>query len=177
MKKYDELLEFLEERFNKNPNRHKDVSWEEILEIISKNDKILNSLEKMEETKGEPDVFKLDSGLYYIDSSKESPKDRRNLCYDLEARENRKKFPPESSVMESIKEMGIDLVDEEMYKNLQNLEDFDLKTSSWLKTDKELRKLGGAIFGDKRYKRTFIYHNGADSYYSSRGYRGFIKLK
>lgn len=170
-----EILKTLEDRFNNNLHRHENVKWEEILTLIKEN--TIKTLEKMEESSGEPDVFVLNSGVYYIDSSKESPKDRRSLCYDKEARINRKKAPPKSSVEEFAAKLGVELLDENMYIELQKIEDFDLKTSSWLKTEEELRKLGGAVFGDKRYNRTFIYHNGADSYYSSRGFRGFIKIK
>lgn len=174
MKDYKELIEILEKRFEKNKHRHADIKFEEILDKL--NDNILESISKMEETEGEPDVFVIDGEIYIVDGSKESPKLRRNLCYDKSARENRKKFPPESSAEEIAKSMEIEIVDENMYRSLQEIEDFDLKTSSWIKTENSVREKGGAIFGDKRYARTFIYHNGAESYYSSRGFRGYIKI-
>lgn len=130
----------------------------------------------MEQSGGEPDVVVLEDKLYVIDMVKESPKLRGSLCYDKEARLSRKNFPPASSSLEMAASLGITVLDERMYVKLQDIEDVDLKTSSWILTYEKLRSLGGALFGDKRYQRTFIYHNGADSYYGSRGFRGYITL-
>lgn len=130
----------------------------------------------MENTVGEPDVYLIDGELYFIDSAKESPQFRRSLCYDKEARINRKTRPALLSVEEMAKDLGIELLNEKLYLKIQEIDDLDDKTSSWLKTEEAVRKNGGAIFGDKRYGRTFIYHNGADAYYGSRGFRGYIKL-
>ncbi|MGB0417832.1 MAG: DUF4256 domain-containing protein, partial [Acholeplasmataceae bacterium] len=136
----------------------------------------IDIIQRMEDTGGEPDVVLLDETLYVMDMAKESPKLRGSLCYDKQARLERKKFPPASSAMEEVNKIGIQMLDETMYKKLQDIEDLDLKTSSWIATDEALRSLGGALFGDKRYQRTFIYHNGADSYYGARGFRGYLKL-
>lgn len=171
----ESLMETLKKRFQKHMHRHKGVSWDEVEKYINKS--ILISLRLMESTGGEPDVIELDSHLYYIDMSKETPKDRRNICYDEEARLSRKKLPPKSSATKMAEEMGINLLEETMYFHIQELEQIDLKTSSWLKTPREIRILKGALFGDHRYGRTFIYHNGADSYYGVRGFRGYLKLK
>lgn len=168
-----ELLEILKNRFEKNIHRHNDIEFEDIKnKLIQYQDTIL----KMEQSGGEPDVVVLDKKLYVIDMAKESPKLRGSLCYDQEARLSRKNFPPSSSALEMAASLGITVLDETMYVKLQNIEDFDLKTSSWILTEDTFRSLGGALFGDKRYKRTFIYHNGADSYYGSRGFRGYITL-
>ena len=130
----------------------------------------------MEETGGVPDCVELNKILYYIDMSKETPSDRRSLCYDKEARIKRKKFSPQSSVEEMAGTIGIKILDEEMYLNLQNIEPLDLKSSSWIKTNMEIRTLKGTLFGDRRFNRTFIYHNSAESYYKDRGFRGYIIL-
>lgn len=169
-----EILEILEKRFEKNSKRHPDLKWCEVLEKLD--DKKIRVLEKMEETGGEPDVVKFSEKIIFVDFVKETPKERRGACYDLDARVNRKKFPPESSVEEMIKEIGCELMNEEIYRFLQEIENFDLKTSSWIATPKNIRELGGALFCDKRYETTFVYHNGADSYYSSRGFRGYLEL-
>lgn len=168
-----ELLEILEQRFNKHPHRHLNITFRDIEPKFKQYSDII---QRMEDTGGEPDVVLLDDVLYIIDMAKESPKLRGSLCYDKQARLERKKFPPASSAMEEAHKIGIQLLDESMYKKLQDIEDFDLKTSSWIATDETLRSLGGALFGDKRYQRTFIYHNGADSYYGTRGFRGYIQL-
>ena len=168
-----ELLDVLKKRFEKNIHRHEGLVFEEVQEKLIQH---LDTILKMEQSGGEPDVVVLEDKLYVIDMVKESPKLRGSLCYDKEARLARKNFPPASSALEMAASLGISVIDEMMYVKLQDLEDFDLKTSSWILTDDKLRSLGGALFGDKRYQRTFIYHNGADSYYGSRGFRGYITL-
>jgi len=168
-----ELLETLKKRFEKNMHRHEGCVFEEVQEKLIQH---LDTILKMEQSGGEPDVVVLEEKLYVIDMAKESPKLRGSLCYDKEARLARKNVPPSSSALEMASSLGISVIDEMMYVKLQNIEDFDLKTSSWILTDESLRSLGGALFGDKRYQRTFIYHNGADSYYGSRGFRGYITL-
>lgn len=172
---HNQFIEILKERFESNKHRHPNIKWEIVEQKL--NSKYLKILQQMEETEGEPDVveFKNRSEIIFVDCSKESP-NRRSLCYDQEALEARKQHKPESSVIQKCQEMGIELLDETLYKELQEIEDFDLKTSSWLKTPVEIRSKKGAIFGDKRYGRTFIYHNGADSYYASRGFRGMLIL-
>mgnify|MGYP000903855079 CR=1 FL=1 len=172
---HKELLHTLENRFIKNIHRHKTIGWDTILELFTNN--ILDSIQEMEDTGGEPDLVGLDNELFYVDFSTESPKGRRSLCYDKDARINRKKFPPEHSALEMAEDFNIELIDETMYFAIQNIEPFDLKSSSWIKTDSEVRNLGGALFGNNRYQRVFVYHNGADSYYKDRGFRGFVKLK
>jgi hypothetical protein len=168
-----ELLETLKTRFENNKHRHEGLLFEEIQDqLITYLDTIL----KMEQSGGEPDVVVLDQKMYVIDMVKETPKGRVSLCYDKKARLARKNSPPISSALEMASSLGINMIDESMYLKLQAIEDFDLKTSSWILTDQRLRSLGGALFGDKRYQRTFIYHNGADSYYGSRGFRGYIIL-
>lgn len=172
-----DLISILEKRFNENNNRHIGIEWNNIL--IRLNANALVSLKYMEETGGEPDVImhdKEEDKYLYCDCSKESPIHRRNLCYDNEALNKRKSNKPVSSAIFEAEKHNIKLLTEEEYKYLQTLGDFDLKSSSWLLTEKETRLLGGAIFGDKRYSRTFIYHNGADSYYSNRGFRGILRI-
>lgn len=171
----DEFIEVLRNRFFENIHRHEGVNWDEIKKRISK-DEILMVIYNMDKTGGEPDLLVLNNEYVYIDFSKESPISRRNLCYDEEALEKRKQNKPIGSVEKMAKEIGISILSFEEYQILQNYGDFDTKTSSWLKTPKEIRKLGGAIFGDKRYNTVFMYHNSADSYYSSRGFRGYIKI-
>lgn len=168
-----DLIDVLDIRFHKHMQRHPDVSFELIKEKLS-NQKILNAVLKMEQTGGEPDVLLCNGILYFVDFSKETPKGRTSVCFDKKARLERTKFPPTTSAEEMAADMGVELLDESMYHYIQSLEDFDLKTSSWLKTEPDIRNRGGAIFGDKRYNRTFIYHNGADSYYGSRGFRGIL---
>jgi hypothetical protein len=173
-----ELLKILKIRFEKNMNRHKDLDWEKIQTKLEKNDEKLWSLNEMEETEGEPDVIDYDknTGEYiFFDCSPESPK-RRSLCYDYQAWEARKTNKPENNVIDKASEMGIELLSEEQYRQLQQLGKFDLKTSSWVKTPENIRDLGGAIFCDRRYNTVFTYHNGADSYYAARGFRGCLKL-
>lgn len=171
-----ELLNLLKDRFLEHMHRHPHVLWDDVNQIVSRHESIFNSLLLMEESGGEPDVVVLENKLYYIDMSKETPEKRRNLCYDELARLSRKKFPPETSAEAFAKSIGIKLLDESMYKAIQAIEPLDLKTSSWILTPQAIRNLGGALFGDCRYHHTFIYHNGADSYYGVRGFRGYIEL-
>lgn len=173
------LLDTLQKRFEKNMNRHKDLQWKNVEARLISQEAKLWSLYRMEETGGEPDVvsFDPDSGEYtFIDCSPETPAGRRSYCYDKEALDARKENKPANSAMQSAEEMGIELLNEEQYHFLQQFGPFDQKTSSWLKTPAELRKLGGAIFGDYRYGRVFIYHNGVQSYYAARAFRGFVKI-
>ena len=174
-----EFLEVLKLRFNNNKNRHQDIDWNKVYERIENKKDKLWFLYQMETTGGEPDVIGFDENTneyLFCDCSKESPKGRRSLCYDNEALEARKKFKPENSAMNMAKEMGISILTEEEYRNLQLLGDFDTTTSSWIMTPSKIRSLGGAIFGDYRYGNVFIYHNGADSYYGSRGFRGILRV-
>lgn len=173
-----ELLATLRTRFEKNVRRHKGLDWAKVLARLEANAGKLWSLSEMERTGGEPDVVGFDKTGEYIffDCSAESPKGRRSLCYDGEALEARKEFKPKDSAVTMATAMGIELLSEEEYGDLQKLGEFDLKTSSWLKTPAEVRKLGGAIFGDRRYGRVFTYHNGAESYYAARGFRGSVRV-
>lgn len=172
-----QLLSVLEGRFKKNLKRHKGIEWEKVKARL-KDDKLW-SLNEMEITGGEPDVIGLDkkTGEYiFYDCSEESPKGRRSVCYDGEALESRKEHKPKNSALEMAAAMGIELLTEEQYRNLQKLGAFDLKTSSWVKTPVEIRELGGAVFCDRRYDQVFLYHNGAESYYAARGFRGMLKV-
>lgn len=169
-----QILEQLKIRFNKNIKRHPELHWEDVEKKL--NQIYLNIISEMEKYGGEPDVIIYQDELYYVDFSKETPKPRTSVCYDEEARLSRKKFPPETSAEALAKKIGITLMDEDMYRYLQSIDPIDQKTSSWIKTPDEIRALGGALFGDYRYQTTFIYHNGADSYYGARGFRGYIKL-
>jgi hypothetical protein len=178
-KQREELLRALKARFEKNMNRHKGLEWAKVQAKLEANPEKLWSLNEMERTGGEPDVVGHDkkTGEYiFYDCSAESPKDRRNVCYDREALESRKEFKPKDTAMDMASAMGIELLTEEQYRELQKLGYFDTKTSSWLKTPPEIRKLGGAIFADRRYDHVFVYHNGADSYYGVRGFRGSLKV-
>ena len=173
------LLKTLKDRFEKNKNRHPGLDWAEIHAKLEAHPEKLYSLHKMESSGGEPDVVGQDEKtgeILFYDCSAETPKDRRNICYDRDALEARKKFKPHDSAMDMAAAMGIELLTEEEYRLLQKLGIFDTKTSSWLKTPAEIRKLGGAIFGDRRYNHVFIYHNGADSYYGARGFRGSLRV-
>lgn len=174
-----ELLSTLKLRFSKNMNRHKAVSWEKVQTKLEASPGKLWSLNEMERTGGEPDVVGYDKSkdeyLFY-DCSPESPKDRRSLCYDAEALASRKEHKPKDSAVNMANEMGIEILSEDEYRELQKLGNFDLKTSSWILTPPEIRKLGGALFCDKRYDHTFTYHNGAESYYAARGFRGSLKI-
>ncbi len=174
----EELLKVLKTRFEKNMSRHKGLIWDKIQVKLEKNPEKLWSLNEMEETEGEPDVVDYDKKTdeyIFFDCSPESPK-RRSLCYDYQAWEARKANKPESNVIDKAAEMGIELLSEEQYRQLQELGKFDLKTSSWVKTPENIRELGGAIFCDRRYNTVFMYHNGADSYYAARGFRGCLKV-
>ncbi|MXN89822.1 DUF4256 family protein [Flavobacterium sp. Sd200] len=174
-----ELFSVLKKRFEKNMNRHKHVTWTNVLARLENNDGKLWSLYLMEETGGEPDVVDFDknTGEYiFYDCSAESPKERRSLCYDHEALEGRKEHKPESSAVVMAEELGIELLNEEQYRYLQTLGNFDAKTSSWIVTPAAIRKLGGAVFADYRYETVFVYHNGAQSYYAARGFRGMLRV-
>lgn len=174
----EELLRILKTRFEKNMNLHKDLNWEKIQSKLEATPEKLWSLNEMEQTEGEPDVVgynkKTDEYLFF-DCSPESPK-RRSLCYDYPAWEGRKANKPESNAIDKAAEMGIELLTEDQYRQLQELGKFDLKTSSWVKTPKNIRELGGSLFCDRRYDTVFMYHNGADSYYAARGFRGILKV-
>ncbi|MFU8786029.1 MAG: DUF4256 domain-containing protein [Candidatus Izemoplasmataceae bacterium] len=169
------ILTILKDRFDQNPHRHKNQVFDEMIKWVD--DHHLKTIGNMEETGGEPDVIQINDCLYAIDLSKETPKQRISLCYDQQARETRKKFPPISSAIEMAERMGVSLVDVQMYHHIQNIEPLDLKTSSWLLTPMDIRDLGGALFGDRRYNTVFIYHNGAESYYNVRGFRSYLKIK
>ena len=178
-KEKDVLIKTLQIRFEKHPHRHNEIKWIQVLAKLENNPEKLWSLQAMEQTDGEPDVIGFDesTGEYiFCDCSAESPKGRRSLCYDREALDARKEFKPENSVVDMAAEMGIELLTEEQYRNLQQLEHFDSKTSSWLLTPAEIRKLGGAIFAEHRYDHVFIFHNGAQSYYAARGFRGLLRV-
>ena len=168
------IIEILNKRFHAHMHRHPHVSFQMFLDRLSKEN--LETIIEMEKTMGEPDLVIIGETWYVVDMVTETPQARANVCYDEQARLSRKKFPPKTSALEEMRHIGTICVDEALYYQLQSIEDFDLKTSSWLLTDPELRHLGGALFGDKRYQRTFIYHNGADSYYGVRGYRGYIRI-
>lgn len=160
-------------------NRHKGIEWNKVQEKLEANPEKLWSLNEMEVTEGEPDVVGYDkkTGEYiFFDCSPESPKGRRSICYDHEALESRKEHKPKHSALGIAEEMGIEILDEQQYRELQKLGKFDTKTSSWIKTPADIRKLGGAIFGDWRYGHVFIYHNGAESYYAARGFRGSLRV-
>ncbi|HWJ79232.1 MAG TPA: DUF4256 domain-containing protein [Niallia sp.] len=175
----EEILSTLKGRFEKYMNRHEGLAWVKVQEKLVTNTEKLWSLYEMERTEGEPDVIGYDQELdeyIFCDCSAESPKGRRSVCYDRDALESRKKNKPENSAMDMANEMGIEMLTEEQYRELQKLGNFDLKTSSWVKTPEDIRKLGGAIFCDKRYNTVFMYHNGADSYYAARGFRGSIRV-
>lgn len=175
----EELLRALKAQFEKNMNRHEGIEWDRVQAKLEANTEKLWSLNEMERTGGEPDVvgYDIQTGEYiFYDCSAESPKDRRNICYDHEALESRKEFKPENNAMDIADAMGIEILTEEQYRELQKLGNFDTKTSSWLKTPSEIRKLGGAIFADRRYDHVFVYHNGASSYYGVRGFRGSLRV-
>jgi hypothetical protein len=175
----DELLGTLKARFEQNMHRHKGIEWAKVRARLDANAEKLWPLNEMESTGGEPDVVGEDkkTGEYvFYDCSAESPKGRRNLCYDREALDARKQFKPENSAVDMAAAMGVDLLSEEQYRELQQLGEFDLKTSSWVKTPASIRKLGGALFCDRRYDTVFVFHNGADSYYAARGFRGLLKI-
>jgi hypothetical protein len=175
----EELLRALKARFEKNMNLHKGLEWPRVQAKLDANTEKLWSLNEMERTGGEPDVVCYDkkTGEYiFYDCSAESPKGRRNVCYDREALESRKEFKPKDTAMDMAASMGIEILTEEQYRELQKLGNFDIKTSSWLKTPSEIRKLDGTIFADRRYDHVFVYHNGAPSYYGVRGFRGSLRV-
>ncbi len=174
-----ELLNTLQARFEEHPERHPELAWEKVQDRLAAHPAKLWSLNEMERTGGEPDVVDVDrkSGEYlFIDCSPESPKGRRSLCYDRQALESRKEHKPKDSALDLAETMGIELLSEDQYRELQELGEFDTKTSSWVKTPPEIRELGGAVFCDRRYDHVFLYHNGAESYYGSRGFRGLLRV-
>jgi hypothetical protein len=175
----EELLSALKARFEKNMNRHKGLEWAKVQAKLAANPEKLWSLNEMERTGGEPDVVGHDhkTGEYiFYDCSAESPKGRRSVCYDREALESRKEHKPENSAVDMAAAMGIELLTEEQYRALQQLGEFDPKTSSWVKTPADIRQLGGALYVDRRYDTVFVYHNGAESYYAARGFRGALRV-
>src|SRR2546421_2321522 len=175
----EELLRALKARFEKNMNRHKGLEWAKVQAKLEADTERLWSINEMERTGGEPDVVGFDkkAGEYiFYDCSAESPKDRRSLCYDGEALESRKEHKPKNNAIDMAAAMGIDLLTEQEYRELQKLGNFDTKTSSWVQTPSDIRKLGGAIFCDRRYGNVFVYHNGAESYYAARGFRGSLRV-
>lgn len=185
-KQCEELIRTLKIRFEKNLNRHKNLEWAKVqvkmeacLSGKQANTEKLWALNEMEITGGEPDVVGYDKKtgeFIFYDCSAESPKERRSVCYDGEALEARKEFKPKNNAIDMAAAMGIEILTEEQYRELQKLGNFDLKTSSWIKTPSEIRKLGGALFCDRRYDHVFVYHNGADSYYAARGFRGSLRV-
>jgi Protein of unknown function (DUF4256) len=175
----EELLRVLKGRFEKNMNRHKGLEWAKVQHKLQANTQKLLSLNQMERTGGEPDVVGHDkkTGEYiFSDCSAESPKGRRSVCYDREALESRKEHKPENNAVDMAAAMGVEILTEEQYRDLQTLGDFDTKTSSWVKTPSDIRKLGGALFCDRRYDTVFVYHNGAESYYAARGFRVSLRV-
>jgi hypothetical protein len=175
----EELLKALHARFEKNMNRHTGIEWAKVKAKLEAHPEKLWSLGEMERTGGEPDVVGHDkkTGEYvFFDCSSESPKDRRSFCYDREALDSRKEAKPKNNAMDAAAAMGIELLTEEQYRELQNLGEFDTKTSSWVTTPAAMRKLGGALFADRRFGRVFMYHNGAESYYAARAFRGSLRV-
>jgi hypothetical protein len=178
-KQREEILKALKTRFEKNMNRHKGLEWAQVAAKLEANAAKLWSLNEMEKTGGEPDVVGQDKKtgeIIFYDCSAESPKGRRSLCYDREALDSRKEAKPRDNAMDMAAAMGAELLTEEQYRELQKLGDFDAKTSSWVKTPSNIRKLGGALFCDRRFDTVFLYHNGAESYYAARGFRGWLKV-
>lgn len=173
----NKILSKLQTRFEENMHRHKDIQWKNVLTKLERNEKKVRSLNEMERTGGEPDVVgqnKKTEEYIFFDCSAESPKERRSICYDREAQNSRKEHKPENNALDMASEMGIEILSEEEYRYLQSIGEFDTKTSSWIKTPPEIRRLGGALFCDRRYDHVFLYHNGAESYYAARGFRGSL---
>lgn len=173
------LLDQLKERFEENMGRHQELEWDKVLAKLQDHPDKLWSVNEMERTGGEPDVIDYDAEedeYIFCDCSKESPEQRRSVCYDREALESRRKHQPENNALDMAEEMGIELLTEEDYRSLQKLGEFDLKTSSWIRTPADIRQRGGALFCDRRYGHVFVYHNGASSYYSVRGFRGSLRV-
>ena len=173
------LLKVLKDRFEKNKNLHQDLDWSKVQAKLETNPEKLWSLNEMEITGGEPDVVGFDkktNEFLFYDCSSETPKERRSICYDQQALDSRKEHKPKDSAMNMSAEMGIEILTEEQYRELQQLGKFDLKTSSWIKTPADIRKLGGALYCDRRYDTVFLYHNGADSYYAARGFRALLRV-
>jgi hypothetical protein len=178
-KQREDLLKALQTRFENNMNRHRGLDWGAVLSKVEASAEKLGSLSEMEKTGGEPDVIGQDKKtgeFIFVDCAAESPKDRRSLCYDREALDSRKENKPKGSALEMAAAMGIEVLAEEQYRELQKLGEFDTKTSSWVKTPAAVRKLGGALFCDRRYNTVFVYHNGAESYYAARGFRGSLRV-
>jgi len=178
-KQRDELFKTLRARFEKNMNRHKGLDWGKIQAKLETTNEKLWSLHEMERTGGEPDVVGQDKktgDYFFFDCSAESPKGRRSLCYDAEALESRKEFKPKNSALSMAADMGVEILSEEQYRELQQLGSFDTKSSSWVKTPPNIRKLGGALFCDRRFDFVFLYHNGAESYYAARAFRGALRV-
>lgn len=178
-KQRDELLATLKARFEKNRNRHKGVEWAKVQSRLEASPEKLRSLGEMESTGGEPDVVGYDKKAdeyTFVDCSAESPKGRRSICYDRKALESRKEHKPKNNALDMAAAMGIEILTEDEYRELQKLGEFDTKTSSWVKTPPEIRKLGGALYCDRRYDTVFLYHNGAESYYAARGFRGALRV-
>lgn len=178
-KERDELIGLLQARFEKHKNRHKGIEWAKVQSKLEAHPEKLPSLHKMEQTGGEPDVVGYDKKsdeFIFTDCAPETPKGRRSICYDQEALDARKTFKPKNSAMGMAEAMGIELLSEDEYRALQELGEYDTKSSSWLKTPPDIRKLDGAIFGDRRFGRVFVYHNGASSYYGGRGFRGSLRV-
>lgn len=176
---HNELLKVLKDRFEKNMQRHKGLEWDKVQVKLEANPEKMWSLDEMELTEGEPDVVGFDKNtgeFIFYDCSEESPKGRRSICYDQQALNARKEHKPKNSAMNMAAEMGIELLSEEEYRALQQLGNFDAKTSSWIKTPSDIRALGGAIFADFRFGNVFVYHNGAESYYAARGFRGSLRV-
>ena len=178
-KQSEELLTALKARFDKNPHRHQGLDWAKVRARLEANTQKLWSLSEMERTGGEPDVVGFDKKtgeFVFYDCSAESPKGRTSVCYDRQGLESRKEFKPKNSAVDLAANMGIELLTQDQYLKLQKLGDFDTKTSSWVKTPADIRKLGGALYGDRRYGRVFVGHNGAQSYYSARAFRGWLRV-
>lgn len=175
----EKLINILKTRFEKNPDRHKSLDWKKVQEKLEANPDKLWSLNEMERTGGEPDLVVFDKkevGFVFVDCSPESPKGRRSLCYDKKALDERKENKPKDDAMSLASAMGIEILSEDQYRQLQELGTFDTATSSWVQTPEKIRKLGGALFCDRRYNHVFLYHNGAQSYYASRGFRGMLRV-